>query len=144
MKTRHARCCCGSLKVTVSGEPSVVTACHCLECQRRSGSPFGVGAYFLVTQVTIEGASTPYGRPAQEGRSVTLHFCPTCGSTVWWKADLRPDHIGVAVGAFGDPDFPAPTRSVWEATKHPWTSFANDAVIDHFHTASGAPTPGAR
>ena len=33
-----------------------------------------------------------------------------------------PDRVGVAVGAFGDPDFPPPTLSVWELFKHDWVS----------------------
>jgi hypothetical protein len=38
------------------------------------------------------------------------HFCPECGTTLFWRADLRPDHIGVAVGACNDPDFAPPSR----------------------------------
>jgi len=45
---------------------------------------------------------------------------------VFWEADLRPDHVGVAVGAFGDNGFPRPTRSVWEEAKHEWVAFAHD------------------
>src|SRR6516162_1425618 len=55
-----------------------------------------------------------------------MHFCPTCGTTVFWEADLRPDHIGVAVGAFHDADFPRPTLSVWEESKHGWVGFTHD------------------
>jgi hypothetical protein len=65
-----------------------------------------------------------------------MHFCPTCGTTVFWEADLRPDHIGVAVGAFHDPNFPRPTASVWEESKHGWVAFTHD--LAHFPT--GRPT----
>jgi hypothetical protein len=44
---RIARCCCGSLRVETTGEPVIVAACHCQECQRRTGAPFGVSGYFL-------------------------------------------------------------------------------------------------
>jgi hypothetical protein len=43
---RTARCCCGTLQIETSGEPSFVVAGHCVECLRRTGSVFGVGAYF--------------------------------------------------------------------------------------------------
>jgi hypothetical protein len=55
--TRIARCCCGSLRAEASDEPALVAACHCMECQRRTGSPFGVGTYFRKEQVRTEGSS---------------------------------------------------------------------------------------
>jgi len=53
--TRIAHCCCGSLRAKATGEPAFVGACHCTECQRRTGSPFGVGTLFPKEQVRIEG-----------------------------------------------------------------------------------------
>src|SRR5882757_1316899 len=121
--TRTARCCCGGLQAETTGEPSFVSACHCQACQRRTGSVFGVGAYFPRTQVRTEGASKLYVRDGQDGRKLRMHFCPDCGTTVYWEADFRPDHVGIAVGAFADPDFPAPVRSVWEENRHAWLRF---------------------
>ena len=66
---RTARCCCGALRAETTGEPTVVTACHCLECQRRTGSVFGVGAYFKKDRVRIEGDSSVDARLGQENRS---------------------------------------------------------------------------
>jgi hypothetical protein len=43
--TRTAHCSCGALRVEVAGEPDAVVACHCGQCQRRTGSVFGVGAF---------------------------------------------------------------------------------------------------
>jgi hypothetical protein len=100
--TRTAHCSCGALRVEVSADPDVVGVCHCGECQRQTGSVFGVVAFFKKESVRAEGPSKIYVRDGQEGRKVRMHFCPTCGTTVFWEADLRPDHIGVAVGAFYD------------------------------------------
>ena len=133
---RTAHCSCGALRVEVSADPDAVVACHCGECQRRTGSVFGVGAYFKREHVHAEGHSKIYVRDGQEGRKLRQHFCPTCGTTVFWDADLRPDHIGVAVGTFHDSNFPPPTRSVWEESKHEWVAFARD--VSHF--AHGRPT----
>jgi hypothetical protein len=49
-----------------------------------------------------------------------FRFCPHCGSTVWYTQDVAPEIIAVAVGAFGDPAFPAPSRSNYEQYRHPW------------------------
>jgi hypothetical protein len=128
MMARTAQCSCGALRLEVSGEPDAVVACHCGECQRRTGSVLGVGAYFKKEHVSSEGPDKIYVRDGQEGRKLRNHFCPTCGTTVFWEADLRPELIGVAVGAFGESDFPRPTRSVWEESKHEWVAFAHELV----------------
>ena len=124
--TRTAHCSCGALRVEASADPDAVGACHCGECQRRTGSVFGVGAYFKQEQLRTEGSYNTYVRDAPEGRKVRNHFCPTCGTTVFWEADLRPGLVGVAVGAFVERDFPRPTRSVWEEAKQDWVAFAHD------------------
>ena len=72
---------------------------------------FGVGAYFKKEHVRAERPSKIYVRDGQEGRKLRVHFCPTCGTIVLWEADLRPDHIGVAVDAFMTPTSYGSTRS---------------------------------
>lgn len=128
--TRIAHCCCGSLRAEATGEPALVGACHCMECQRRTGSPFGVGAYFPKEQVRTEGPNKIYVRGSNSGRKIELHFCPDCGSTVFWRAEFVPDLIGIAFGAFADPSMPWPTLSVWETTRHPWVTF--DHELDRY------------
>ena len=115
-----AQCGCGQLSAEISGEPDAVVMCHCIECQRRSGSPFGVGAYYPESAVTLSGISTRYTRAASSGNDFTTGFCPTCGSSLWWTTNYKPGVIGIAVGAMGDPDFPIPQRSVWEQSRHRW------------------------
>jgi hypothetical protein len=117
---RTARCHCGSLVVYVSCEPEWVNVCHCIACQRRTGTVLHAGAYFPLAQVRIEGISTSYGRPADSGYEMSFRFCPVCGSNLYWHATRFPEHLGVAVGAFADPTFPRPSFSVWEESMHPW------------------------
>jgi hypothetical protein len=128
--TRIAHCCCGSLRAEAIGEPAFVAACHCTECQRRTGSPFGVSTYFPKGEVRTEGPSKIYVRGSGSGRQIELHFCPDCGSTVFWYSELFPDLVGIAFGAFADPSMPRPIVSVWEMTQHPWVTF--DHKLDHF------------
>jgi len=123
--TRTARCCCGGLQVEASGDPRFVVACHCTECQRRTGSVFGVSAYFRKGQINPSGISKVYVRDGQDGRKLRIHFCPDCGTSVYWEPDFLPDHFGVAVGAFADSGFPSPVRSVWEKTRHQWVAFGH-------------------
>jgi hypothetical protein len=100
----------------VEGEPLRVSICHCLACQRRTGSVFGAQARFDAERVTAEGASRQY----DDGGKGVFHFCPDCGATVSFTAESAPGVVAVPVGAFADPSFPAPTRSVWEERRHSW------------------------
>jgi len=102
------------------GEPSAVVACHCIECQRRTGSVFGVGAYFPAERLTLSGETKQFARPTDSGQPFVTHFCPNFGTSVYWRADKLPGLVGVAVGAFADPSFPLPERSVWEQSRHAW------------------------
>ena len=120
MVTRTATCSCGRLELRCEGDPVSVSLCHCLECQRRTGGPFGIAAFFPRAAVTISGRATDYVRPSDSGFPVTFHFCPTCGSTVWWEPARKPDFVAVASGAFADPAFPGPTKFVYHHHRHDW------------------------
>jgi hypothetical protein len=119
---RKAQCCCGALTAEVEGEPAVVSLCNCLECQRRTGSTFGIGAYYEADRVKLSGAATIYCREVED-RMLSFYFCAKCGSTVYWTAANHPGRIGIAVGAFADPHFPQPVRSVFERSRHHWLEF---------------------
>jgi hypothetical protein len=79
-------------------------------------------------QVRIEGDATEYvfGPSKWRARSARFFFCPRCGATVYWAG---PEHIAVPVGAFADPNFPAPRVSVWEDRMHPWVGLPDG--IEH-------------
>lgn len=130
MTTRRAACSCGQLTVVTEGEPTRISVCHCLECQRRTGSVFAAQARFPEANVTIEGTSTAFTRAGDSGDRATFHFCPACGSTVYYRLEGVPGSVAVPIGAFADPTFPPPRVSVYEERKHPWVAVPADA--EHF------------
>ena len=134
-----ARCSCGALTLTLPGPSRLVVACHCLDCQHRTGAPFGVGAFYPAEAVAISGASKEFIRDAASGGKVRSAFCPNCGSTVYWRADSLPSLIAVAVGALADPNTPAPARSVFERSKHAWVHIDG---AEHFPQSSAAKHSG--
>jgi hypothetical protein len=122
MVTRHASCSCGQLRLVAEGEPSRVSVCHCVACQRRTGSAFGFQARFARERIHIAGDSRQYVRISDDGEPRTFSFCPECGATVYHVAGPTSDVVAVPVGAFADRDFPAPSVSVWESRKHVWVT----------------------
>ncbi|MGH8030322.1 MAG: GFA family protein [Arenimonas sp.] len=129
MTHRLASCSCGKLTASTWGEPSRISICHCLACQRRTGGVFAVQARFPADAVVIEGRSTEYVRVGDEGTSARFHFCPECGDTVFYVPEAIPGTIAIPVGAFADPQFPQPRISVYEVRKHDWVILPDD--IEH-------------
>ena len=117
---RMASCCCGNLRAVCEGEPTKVALCHCLACQRRTGSTYGIAAFFRDEDVSVHGRSSLYTRQGESGFPVIFHFCPDCGSTVFWKSQRVPELTAVAAGAFADPNFPKPANAVHLETRHSW------------------------
>jgi hypothetical protein len=120
MRSRLATCACGQLTASCSGDPTSVWLCHCLQCQRRTGSTYGIAAFFQRVDVTTAGESKTYSRASDSERPVIFYFCPHFGSTVYWKPDRKPEMVAVAVGAFADPTFPAPSQAVYSEHRHSW------------------------
>ena len=117
----QASCQCGNLTAGIAdGAEPMVVLCHCIDCQKRSGSPFGAMAYYPEGSVTVAGEAREYARPTDSGNTFTTGFCPSCGSTVYAKASGFPGITGVTVGTIADPAFPAPARSVYEQSRHHW------------------------
>src|ERR1700752_519866 len=113
MSPRPAPCSCGQLSLVAEGEPVRISLCHCLACQRRTGSAFGVQARFPRKQVTVNGKSTSFVRIGDSGGRSTFYFSPNCGTTVYWELERLPAFIAIALGAFADPNFPKPRISVY-------------------------------
>lgn len=130
MGKRTASCHCGALRVTCSGEPALVSLCNCTACQKRTGSTFGIAAFFEDSDISSDGPYSSFVRPSDSGHDVAFFFCPTCGSTVFWKPSRKPQWTAVAAGAFADPDFPAPDKAVYERRKPKWISYAIDNCTD--------------
>jgi hypothetical protein len=122
VEKRVAMCSCGQLSVECIGEPTSVSLCHCLQCQRRTGSAFGVAAFFKRECIEVEGRTNSFGRRSEAGAELMFYFCEICGSTVYWEPRRKPELIAVATGCFADPSFPAPSKSVFGEHQHPWVS----------------------
>jgi hypothetical protein len=110
---RLARCVCGQLSLRCAGDPLKVSLCHCLDYQKRTGSTYGVAAFFRRDDVEPQGVTWSYTRPSDGGTPGTFHFCSSGGSTVFWKPHRKPELVSVAVGSFADPKFPAPTQALY-------------------------------
>jgi hypothetical protein len=128
---RTATCRCGQLVARCTGEPVRVSVCHCLDCQKRSGSSFAAQARWPDDAVHWSGEHRCWSVVGGSGGRATFRFCPECGSTVGFQAERLPGLTAIAVGAFADPSFPPPVYSVYEERKHAWVDIVGEGVEHH-------------
>ena len=129
MTSRTASCRCGQLRATATGEPVRVSVCHCLDCQKRTGSAFSAQARWPADQLTIEGQSKIWTHLADSGNRITHHFCADCGSTVHYSIDGKFDGlVAIPLGSFDNPYSLKPRFSVWEKRKHDWIAILGNDV----------------
>ncbi|MEO8813590.1 MAG: GFA family protein [Caulobacteraceae bacterium] len=120
MESRTACCSCGQLCIEVHGAPLGVGVCHCLACQRRTGSVFAALAAFAAPY-EVKGVATDYVRQGDRGSRFRFRFCPVCGTNLFHTEEgAERSAVSVAVGAFADPQFPPPGDSVYDCRRHPW------------------------
>lgn len=117
-----ARCACGAASITVSDEPKIHAVCHCTNCKQRTGSAFGISAYFHRDAVIEKmGDTSVYAfHHAAMNHDQERHFCGKCGTTLYWTISAMPELVGIAGGCFGETDIGLPTMSVTHAKKLPW------------------------
>jgi hypothetical protein len=83
------------------------------------------------SKVSFRGESTVYQRTGDEGGVISFHFCPQCGSTVFYEAPWMPGSVAVPIGAFSNPDLPAPIMQIYGNRKHHWVELP-ETTIEYF------------
>jgi hypothetical protein len=130
-ESHEGGCLCGSVRYRTIGQPQRASACHCTFCQRRSGSAFGMGAYFEKKQVEfLRGALSKYRHVSDEsGRWIDVEFCPRCGGTITWTLEVWPDLRAIAVGSYDDGRWIKPQRHSWTRSAHPWMKYPDGVEV---------------
>ena len=130
MTEHRASCRCGALSAVATGTPTRISVCHCLDCQKRSGSAFSAQVRFRNDDVTITGPSQSWRTTGDSGLWGEFSFCPTCGAQVFYRIEYFPDMVAIPLGAFDDPHAFVPEFSVWNSRKHPWVEITGIAHHD--------------
>jgi hypothetical protein len=129
MIPRRAECSCGQLSATCSGEPLRISVCHCLACERRTGSAFSFNARYAEDDVLIRGRAVEFTRVGDEGGRATYSFCPDCGTTVYYQVDTQLALVAVPAGGFADPSFPPPYLSFFhESRRCRWVEIRSESL----------------
>jgi len=119
-----ARCACSNASIEVSGDVLAHAVCHCDNCKRRTGSAFGVSAYFRKRDVvSTSGELTRYAlHNKARNEDQERYFCKNCGTTLYWYSSTYPDFVGIAGGCFASDALGEPSINSSSSKKLPWVA----------------------
>jgi hypothetical protein len=125
-------CRCGAVSVEIYGKPRMMVQCHCLDCQKFSGTGHTSNAYFAKSDVKIQGETREFSVMADSGAEMTRSFCPMCGSRLFGTNSERPDLVSITVGCLEDQGWFKPQMVLYTSRQHDWDITSDE--IEQFDT----------
>jgi hypothetical protein len=114
-------CQCGAVRYRIVGPAKALAVCHCKECQRQSGSAFGMGLFLPRDQfVLLRGTLKSFTRSSDSGRPVVCSFCPECGNRIIHEPSRAPGLVNVRAGTLDDTSWLTPGLQAWTQSKQKW------------------------
>jgi hypothetical protein len=114
-------CSCGAVRYRLASRPMFTHCCHCLDCQRQTGSAFVLNALIETDRIEVlSGAPEPVSMPTDSGRPHDIYRCPICRIAVWSDYGRRPALRFVRVGTLDDPTALPPDVHIFTRSKQPW------------------------
>jgi len=117
---REGGCACGSVRYRLTSDPLFVHCCHCLNCQRQTGSAFVINVLIEADRVELlAGEPRPVAVPRDGGKKQRIWRCPTCQVAVFSQY-TSPRIRFVRAGTLDDPSSVAPDVHIYTRSKLPW------------------------
>jgi hypothetical protein len=122
-------CACGIIRYALTASPLIVHACHCLDCQRLTGSAFVINVWIERRFVNVGSAAPKSFRLAGgTGKHHDVFFCDTCGTYVWSRYQIAPgDALFVRAGTLDMPEAVCPDVHIFTRSKVPWLELPEGA-----------------
>jgi hypothetical protein len=119
-------CACGVVRYRLTSEPMFVHCCHCLNCQRQTGSAFVINLLIEADRVELLfGEPEPVDVPRDDGSTQRIHRCPDCQVAVYSEYG-RPEVRFVRGGTLDEPSSVAPDVHIFTRSKLPWVTLPED------------------
>lgn len=121
MSLLSGKCSCGAVQYELMSEPMFVHCCHCLDCQRQTGSAFAINALIETDRIHLiagEIAETQF--PTESGRPHLVYRCPHCLTALWSDYGARGYLSFLRAGTLDDPSRIKPDVHIFTRSKLPW------------------------
>jgi hypothetical protein len=123
---REGGCSCGVVRYRLASDPLFVHCCHCLNCQRQTGSAFVINLLIETDRVeVVAGEPQPVDAPRDDGPAQRIYRCPSCQVAVFSEYG-RPGVRFVRGGTLDDPTAVAPDVHIYTRSKVPWVQLPDD------------------
>ena len=133
--THDGGCSCGAVRYRLNAKPMFTHCCHCLDCQKQTGSAFAINALIETSRIDmLKGAPKPISMPTESGRPHDIHRCEQCQIAVWSDYGRRPYLRFVRVATLDQPHTIAPDVHIFTRSKVPWVRLPEAArAFDVFY-----------
>ncbi len=126
----HGACSCDEIRYCVEGEPLFTHACHCMDCQRRSGSAFSLSTFLGDDQLrVIGGVPAMHSGTGKSGARKQVYYCIACGTMLYGRNLGSPRVLWLRPGTLNDTSWIRPQAHVWTRSKQPWVVLSDDVPI---------------
>jgi hypothetical protein len=121
-------CSCGAVRYRLTSAPLVVHCCHCLNCQRQTGSAFVVNLLIEADRVELlAGTPAMVEAPRDHGAPQRIFRCPSCQVALYSEYG-RPDVRFVRAGTLDEPRGVVPDVHIYTRSKVDWVRLPDDAA----------------
>jgi hypothetical protein len=126
--TREGGCACGAVRYRLFSEPMFVHCCHCLNCQRQTGSAFVINLLIEGDRLEIlAGEPEAVDVPRDDGSTQRIYRCPDCQVAVFSEYG-RPEVRFVRSGTLDDPKGITPDVHIYTRSKVDWLALPDGAA----------------
>lgn len=124
----NGHCNCGNVRYQLNGAPLFTYVCHCSNCQRRSGSAFGMGLVVPISALDVEGELDCWQRVSDAGHHNPVYRCAGCGNVIYGVGELTPGLAKLQAGTLSDTQSLRPDVHIWTSSAQPWVSIPPDTL----------------
>ncbi len=118
-------CACGQVRYRAKGRADRCYACHCTECQTRSGSAFALLLPVAETHFACEGDVLAVEQTEAGGVAARLYACPRCLTRLFTRNPLWPGLVILRVGTLEETAAVAPAFHIWTRSQQPWLALSD-------------------
>ncbi|MBI3439200.1 MAG: GFA family protein [Proteobacteria bacterium] len=129
-ETFEGGCSCGAVRFKLTSRPMFTHCCHCLDCQKQTGSAFAINALIETSRIEMLAGGEALqivDMPSPSGRGHEIHRCPKCAVAVWSDYGRRPYVRFARVATLDQPHAIEPDVHIFTRSKVPWVRLPENA-----------------
>jgi hypothetical protein len=125
----EGKCACGAIRYRINAEPLTYYICHCTDCQKLSGSAYGLSMPILKETLEVLSGTPEQGRfETSVGKIKTLHHCGNCFTRLWADPPDLPEVVLIRPGAIENPEGLVPVAHTFTDSAQAWVTIPDDAL----------------